>query len=362
MIRNWRTNMWLALLLSVTLTGCQTPPPASAPATGAATPDLSEIQRYLHGRITALNTATGALVAQSDRYYTLAESANFDYARLWAQQQDAVVETLTAARTAWMTASPLYEQAEGIVAGTPALARFDVILDAGASGVEDPENAVPFDLTLPDGRVLPKPGNLFGVTESTLWGAEPAFVIGDVAADWNRDGKIEFGEVLPDANVLKASADALNSNAAALLAAVDGWQPTLPEAFTALVVMTPTMSEYFATWRDSRFVLGEASTQRDFVAISRLADIQDILSGLQVVYTQVEPLAQRVDAEQSAQVARGLRDLKAFVANVYAQEQSGRRYTPEEADILGAEAQNRATTITGQLSQLAAELGVMLME
>lgn len=361
MTLSWRMSVVLALIL-ISPAGCQASPPALSPATDAAAPDLSPIKSYSRERIVTLNTATAALVEQSDRYYALAEATSFDYAALWAEEPDAVVESLTAARAAWMNASPLYEQTEGIVAGTPALAEFDVILDAGGSGADDPENAVPFDLTLPDGRTLPKPGNLFGVTESALWGTDPAFVSGDVAADWNRDGAIDFGEMLPDANVLKASADALNANAAALLAAVDIWQPTLPEAFTALVVMTPTMSEYFASWRDSRFVLGAASAQRDFVAISRLADILNILGGLQVVYAQVEPLAQAVDAEQAAQVGIGLSQLKAFVADIYSQEQGGRRYTPEEADLLGAEAQNRATAITGQISQLVAQLGVELME
>jgi iron uptake system EfeUOB component EfeO/EfeM len=127
-------------------------------------------------------------------------------------------------------------------------------------------------------------------------------------------------------------------------------------------VMVPTMSEYFASWRDSRFVLGEASTQRDFNVISRLADIQDILSGLEVVYAQIRPRIETVDSDQAAQIANELRDLKSFVADVYAQERSGRRFTPEEADALGAEAQNRATAITGKISQMAGALGITLAE
>ncbi len=93
-----------------------------------------------------------------------------------------------------------------------------------------------------------------------------------------------------------------------------------------------------------------------------MADIQDILGGLEVVYAQVRPLAETANPEQAAQIAAGLSALKSFVADIYAQEQAGRRYTPEEADILGAEAQNRATAITGQISQIAAELGIELVE
>jgi hypothetical protein len=353
------------ILATLTLAGCQSITPAAPPAeTAAAAPaaDLSGIHSYLGERIRALQASTAALEQAADRYYELAAAKEFDYAALWQEEPEAVVATLTAARDAWKQASPQYEQMEGIVAGTPALAAFDVILDAGASAADDPQNAAPIDLQLPDGRTLEKPGNLFGVTESTLWGTFPAFVAPDVTADWDGDGAITFGETLPDANVLKAGAAALDQQVAALGEAAAAWEPTLSDAFTALVVMTPTMSEYFGSWRDSRFVSGDASTQRDFVAISRLADMNDILGGLQVVYAQVQPLAAGSDPAQAEQVTTGLADLRAFVADIYAQEQGGRQFTPEEADLLGAEAQNRATAVTGQITQLAALLAVPLAE
>jgi len=379
--RFWPTRLAagvLALALPA-LAACQAMPintPTGAPAAGASTEiagtaetagtaqalDLHGIHDYLVGRIDALAASTAALQTAADRYYELAAAANFDYAALWADQQPAVVEALTAARGAWKEASPQYEQMEGIVAGTPALAAFDVILDAGASGADDPANAAPIDLHLPDGRTLEKPGNLFGVTESTLWGTFAAYTAQGVTADWDGDGAIGFGETLPDADVLKAGADALAEQVGALADAAATWEPTLSDAFTALVVMTPTMNEYFASWRDSRFVSGDGSTQRDFVAISRLADMQDILAGLQVVYAQVQPLAGAIDAAVADQAGTGLADLRAFVADVYAQEQAGRKFTPEEAEMLGAEAQNRATAVTGQFSQLAALLAVPLAE
>jgi hypothetical protein len=353
------------------LAGCQAAPAGqNPPATAAeqaqagapAAADLSGIHAYLVERIDALAASTAALETAANRYYELAAAEEFDYAALWQEQQPAVIETLEAARAAWKKASPQYEQMEGIVAGTPALAAFDVILDAGASGADDPQNAAPIDLHLPDGRTLEKPGNLFGVTESALWGAFADYAAPGVTADWDGDGAVAFGETLPDANVLKAGAEALDAQVLALAEAAAAWEPSLSDAFTALVVMTPTMSEYFASWRDSRFVAGDASTQRDFVAISRLADMQDILGGLEVVYAQVQPLAAAVDAAQAEQAAAGLADLRAYVAGIYAEEQGGRRFTPEEADLLGAEAQNRATAIAGQITQLAALLAVPVAE
>lgn len=336
------------------------PAEATVAPTGAA--DLSAIKTYLVGKTAELKTHAAALTAASNEYFELAEGANFDYAALWETKREDVVKSLTAAREAWKLASPTYEQTEGIVAGTPTLVEFDVILDAGASAAESPDDAVPFDLTLADGRVLEKPGNLFGVTESALYGTEPAFTVPDLVADFDGNGTQDLGDALPDAYVLKAGAELLEKYAGDLDAAANAWTPTDSDAFSALVVMVPTMGEYFDSWKNSRFVAGEESTQRDFVAISRLSDIIDILGSLQVVYASVEPQIATVDATQAAQLNTQLTDLKAYVQEVYTQEQGGKTYTPEEADTLGAETQNRASAIAGEIAQVAEKLNVQIVE
>jgi hypothetical protein len=351
--------MAASLLLAACQPAAQATAEADAPAGEAA--DLSGIKDYLLGKHGELHAASTALKAAADDYYAQAQAAGFDYAALWAADPAKATLAIEQARTAWLAASPAYEQMEGIVAGVPTLADYDVILDAGASAEEDPEGAVPFDITLPDGRVLAQPGNLFGVLESTLWGTYPAFSSG-VEADLDGDGEIGFGEVLPDANVLKGAADLTDSYVTELGAAAEAWQPTESDAFTALVVMVPTMSEYFESWKNSRFVAGEASTQRDFVVISRLSDIQDILSSLQVVYAEVKERVASVDATQAEQIETNLADLKAFVSGVYEEEQGGKRFTAEEADLLGAEAQDRATAIAGQVAQMAAALNIEIAE
>ncbi|MBI1878136.1 MAG: EfeM/EfeO family lipoprotein [Chloroflexi bacterium] len=324
--------------------------------------DLSGIKTYLLDKAGALKQATAQLKEVSDQYYELAKGANFDYAKLWQDKPAEVTKVIEDARTAWMAASPLYEQMEGIVAGTPSLAQYDVDMDAGAAASEDPEGAVSFDLTLPNGQVLPKPGNLFGVTESTLWGTFADYKVKNVQADFNGDGKTEFGESLPDANVLKGGADLLASKATDLEADAQKWEPSESDAFTALVVMVPTMSEYFNSWKNSRYIAGDASTQRDFVAISRLADIQDILGSLQVTYKGVSPMVKAVDPDQDTQIEQGLVDLKAFVGDVHSQEKGGKHFSAEEADLLGAEAQDRASAITGKIAQVAGQLDVEIQE
>jgi hypothetical protein len=358
-----KSTIFFTTLIFILLMGACAPAVVATPVAeqDASAADLSGIKTYLLNKSAELTSSSKSLKEASDRYYVLAESAGFGYAALWESNPAEVSAALTDAKSAWMVASPLYEQMEGIVAGTPSLAEYDVILDAGTSAEEDPEGAVPFDLTLPDGRVLPKPGNLFGVLESTLWGTYADYTTG-IEADLDGNGAIDFGETLPDANVLKAGADALDKYTAELDTASSEWQPTQSDAFTALVVMVPTMSEYFNSWKNSRFILGDASEQRDFVVISRLADIQNILVSLQIVYSEVKPLVQSTDEAQAAQVEQSLEDLRNFVADVHTKEQGGYQHTPEEADLLGAEAQNRATAIAGQVAQIAAKLNIKIEE
>ena len=334
------------------------PQAAATSAAPAATADLDAIKAYLLDKGAQLSAAATQLSETAGRYADLAKSSGTDYQAFWTEHSADVTKLIQDARAQWTTASPLYEQIEGIVAGVPSLDHYDVILDSGTSAEEGGDNVAPFDLTLADGRTLAKPGNLFGVTESTLWGTYDAFVIPGVEADFDGDGQSAFGERLPDPQVLKAGADTLARYTAELLQSAQQWTPTEADAFTALVVMVPTMSEYFEAWKNSRFVIGDQSTQRDFVAISRLADIQDILDSLQVVHEGVSPVIQTVDAAQDQTIKKGLEDLKSFVSGVYSEEQGGKRFSPEEADTLGAEAQNRATAITGQIAQVAAQLSI----
>lgn len=348
-------NIGLALLLMVATGGI------GALAQTSEDVDLTAIKTYLLENVAELNVAAAALDTAAQAYYDLAAEADFDYAALWEDHQEDVVTALDDARAAWMEASPLYEQVEGVVAGVPTLSEFDVILDAGASGEEDPEGGVPFDLELADGRVLERPGNLFGVLESTLWGTREDYSSG-VDADLNLNGEEDFGELLPDANVLLSAAQKMNGYTEDLIAASEAWEPTTEDAFTALVVMVPTMSEYFASWRDSRFVSGDDSEQADFVVISRLADVGDILDGLIVVYDSVSPLVDTVDTAQSTQIRDSLSNLQGYVIDLYDQEQEGRIFTPEEADVFGNEAQDRAQLIAGQITQVAALLDVALPE
>ena len=322
--------------------------------------NLAPVKAYLLRHTALLTGFTRDFRGVANRYYALAQSTSFDYARLWRARRTAVAADVTRLKQLWIEGNPYYERMEGVVAGTPSLALYDVIIDAGSSAAEDPSSAVPFDLQLPNGKVLRKPGNLYNLTEGMLWGTLPALVARRV--DLDRDGRLEFGEVLPDANALKAAADAFVLYGGKLDRTARAWQPTASDAFTAVVVMVPTMSEYFGQWKVSRFVLGARASGEAFNVVSRLSDIGDILGGLRVIYGGVRPAIAKVDPAQAAQTKKELDALWAYVSRLRAQERAGKRFTPEQADVLGRDAQERATAIAGQVTQAAARLRVRIVQ
>ncbi len=324
--------------------------------------NLAPTKTFLLQHTSKLRGFTTQFQRQASRYYALAKASDFDYASLWAAESSALKPILSRSKALWIEGNPYYERVEGVVAGTPSLAVYDVILDAGSSAKEDPASAVPFDLKLADGRVLKKPGNLFNLTEGMLWGTKPEYTAKGVRADLDGDGKLEFGESLPDANVFKAAAAAFALYAGKLDRSSKAWKPTASDAFTAVVVMVPTMSEYFGQWKVSRFVLGDRAQGDSFNVVSRLSDIGDILGGLRVIYAGIRPAISQVDQQQAAQTKRELDSLWSFVSKLRKQESAGRRFTPAQADSLGRTAQGRATAIAGQVTQAAARLKVKIAQ
>src|SRR3954462_8445666 len=265
-----------------------------APA-GARQADLGAIKAYLLEHTERLKQSTAQLQTDAEAYYALAESAGFDYAKLLDQKRPEVAALVKKIQDDHVDANPDYEEMEGVVAGVPALADFDLILDAGGDK-SDPENAVPFSLETPAGKKFEQPGNFFALIETSAFGTEPKFTVKGVKPDLDGDGEVTFPEALPDADFLLAAANDFVKYANELDAAARKWQPTLQDAFTAVVVMTPTMSEYFGAWKNSRFIAGEDAGEKGFVAPSRLADIRDILGGIVLIYSNIKPSIAKTDS------------------------------------------------------------------
>jgi hypothetical protein len=329
-----------------------------------AVPDanLESVKAYLVEHVGKSKAGTAEVLAQAERYYDLTETSGFDYHALWDAHGPEITTLLADARRVWIEeASANYELSEGLVAGVPSLAYYDVWIDAGPSGADDPVNALDVSVELPDGRVLEKPGSLYHyITEPALWGTNDEFV--GLRVDMDDDGTIELGEALPEANALLGGARALDAATGELQQAARTWQPTAGDAFTALVIMIPTMSGYFEEWKESVFVSGQQSDESRFVGVSRLTDVAGILHGLDVTYENLQPTVAAADPALAEQIEVELGDLVAFVENLHDQEAAGTQFTSEQADQFGSELQSRATAIAGQIAQAAALLAVPIQD
>jgi len=331
--------------------------------TTAATSEvqLQPVKGYLTDHSAELVEQVEVLQQNADEYYELAESVDFDYERLLTEHGDEVEEILTESKQAFVEANPAYEEMEGIVAGVPRLAQYDVDIDAG-SDASTPEDAVSFSLTTPSGKQLEQPGNLFFLTETALYGTNPELQAKGAKPDVDGDGKVEFGEGLPDADVYKATLDEFEQQAKNLDADAQEFEPTPSDALTSIVVMTPTMSEYFEAWKNSRFIAGEGAEELGFVATSRLSDIADILSGILFTYGGVESMIASENAQQAKQTRKELEELVAFASDLRDREAEGEKFTAKQADALGAQAQAQAEAIAGQVTQAAKQLEIELQE
>jgi hypothetical protein len=354
----------LIVLACLAVAGCggddnktETAPKATPAA--AATVDLDPIKAYLLEHTARLVTSVELLQRDAQEYYNLAEGSDFDYAKLLKDHREEVQTAVKELQGAHIQANPAYEEMEGVVAGVPSLADYDVIIDAGSDG-SDPESAVPFSLRTKAGKEFKQPGNFFALVETSVFGTEPKFTVTGVEPDLDGDGKVTFPEALPDADFLLAATTDFVKYAKELDESAKQWQPTLEDAYTAVVVMTPTMSEYFEAWKNSRFVAGGKAEEKGFVATSRLSDIRDILGGIVLIYESIQPSVQKLNADQASQTQTDLEKLHQFAGRLLTEEEGGKKFTASDADTLGSEAQRNAEAIAGQVSQAAGQLGLKL--
>src|SRR3954471_12234748 len=158
--------------------------------TPEASTDLSAIKTYLLDHTQRLSRDVATMKDNAQQYHDLAEQSGFDTKKLLADHQPEVAKLLGDAKKTYVDANPAYEEMEGVVAGVPTLADYDVIIDAGGDA-SDPESAVPFSIKTEDGKTFKQPGNLFFLVESALYGTESKW---SAKGDVDGDGKVAFGE------------------------------------------------------------------------------------------------------------------------------------------------------------------------
>ena len=155
---------------------------------GEGTADLAAIKTFLLDHTERLSAEVSELREGAERYYALAKENDFDYERLLTEHRAEVRELVEQGQSQFAKANPAYEQMEGVVAGVPSLADYDVSIDAGGDA-SDPASAVPFSVRTPDGKTYKQPGNYNYLVETSLFGTEPKFAAKGVEPDLDGDGR-----------------------------------------------------------------------------------------------------------------------------------------------------------------------------
>jgi hypothetical protein len=145
---------------------------AQTSTTQSTARNLAAVKTYLLEHTERLQGDAAGILSDAERYDALAKGVDYDYARLLRDHGPEVAAIMRKAKEDFGRANPAYEEMEGVVAGVPSLADYDVIIDAGGDA-SDPENAVPFSLKTADGRTFKQPGNLNFLLETSLFGTEP---------------------------------------------------------------------------------------------------------------------------------------------------------------------------------------------
>ncbi len=239
-----------------------------------------------------------------------------------------------------------YETVEGIVAGVPAMADYDIYLDAGVPASEGPDGVAPVVLTLSNGQKIDKQGSLFTyIIEPALWGGDKR---------WG--GSVGDGKTMPRPEVLIAAAKDVDAKIGSLVADANAWNASVSDCFGAMVVMTPTLSDYFEDWKESRY---SADKSGRFQAVSRVSDMRGIMGSCQVMYDAVNGTVAEKDKALAKSVSSGFREIMAFLDKIEGREKQG-EIKGAEIDELATQAKEKTDKLVPQIEQSAAVSGVKI--
>jgi hypothetical protein len=238
-----------------------------------------------------------------------------------------------------------YETIEGIVAGVPSLADYDIYLDAGVPASEGPEDVASVVLDLGNGKKIDKQGALFTyITEPMLWGGDERWVT-----------PVDGGKkLLPRPEILVAAANDANEKLSKLLADAKAWNASVTDCFGAMIVMTPTLSDYFEDWKESRYSKEKSGR---FQAVSRVSDMRGIMGSCQVMFEAVEGQVAEKDKSLAKSVDLGFKGIMNFLDTIEKREKQG-EIKGAEIDELATQAKEKTDKLVPQIEQSAAVVGV----
>jgi soluble cytochrome b562 len=176
---------------------------------------------------------------------------------------------------------------------------------------------------------------------------------------WNGDKRwivpVEGGKKsLPRPEVLTAAAVDVNKKLGELLADARSWNASVGDCFGAMVVMTPTLSDYFEDWKESRYSKEKSGR---FQAVSRVSDMRGIMGSCQVMYEAVEKKVAEKDKSLAKSVDSGFKGIMSFIDKIEAREKQG-EIKGAEIDELATQAKEKTDKLVPQIQQSAAVIGV----
>ena len=237
----------------------------------------ASVKGYLISKLEKMDAASEDFVKNSEAYAALVAANGGSVEAAYKADPKKVERLVTKLQENYKAMDSFgYETVEGIVAGVPSLSAYDTYLDAGVPESEGPENVAPVVLDLGNGKKIDKQGCLFTyIIEPMLWSGDKRWVT-----------PVDGGQKsLPRPEVLTAAAKDVNKKLGELLADAKSWNASVSDCFGAMVVMTPTLSDYFEDWKESRYAKEKSGR---FQAVSRVSDMRGIMGSCQVMYEAVE--------------------------------------------------------------------------
>ena len=315
-------------------------------SSGQAEETAASVKSYLLHKLEKVNAASEDFVINSEAYSALVAANGGSVEAAYKADPKKIDQLVAKMQENYKAMDSFgYETVEGIVAGVPSMAHYDIYLDAGVPASEGPEDVAPVVLDLGNGQKINKEGALFTyIIEPMLWGGDKRWV---TPVDGGKKS-------LPRPEVLAAAAKDVNRKLGELLADAKAWNASVTDCFGAMVVMTPTLSDYFEDWKESRYSKEKSGR---FQAVSRVSDMRGIMGSCQVMYEAVEKQVAEKDKSLAKSVDSGFKGIMTFLDKIEQREKQG-EIKGAEIDELATQAKEKTDKLVPQIEQSAAVVGV----
>jgi hypothetical protein len=305
------------------------------------------VKSYLVGTVEKMQGAAHEFQKNAASYAKIIDAARGDYRKAFSAHPKEIAVLIHALQDNYKAMDSYgYETIEGIVAGVGSLEKYDIYLDAGVPQAEGAESVSPLVLALRNGEKIDRQGSLFTyIIEPALWSGDTRWI---VPVDLNGDGKIEAREALPKVEIVLAAGDDVDRQIDSLLYDAKAWTPSAEDCLGAMVKMTPTLSDYFEDWKESRY--SDKQSGR-FYAVSRVSDMRGIMASCSVMYQAVHADLEKKDPALAKSIKTGFDQILAFLDKVDAREKVARKVSLAEIDELASQAKSKTDKLVPQIEQ-----------